>query len=154
METRKIPFSPHREFTDPVVRNAPAKPMEQAPRNRKVAIALALAGAFKPIPVPLSGLHKFYLGQPVWGTFYLLFAWTQIPRIACAIEGVWYLSQSDEVFQTQRGSLRAEAPAPAAPEQVTTIATALRELDKLRQDGLITEHEFEQKRRRLLEQMG
>jgi hypothetical protein len=38
--------------------------------------------------------------------------------------------------------------------QVKAIAEALRELDQLREDGLVTEYEFEQKRRQLLEQIA
>jgi hypothetical protein len=36
---------------------------------------------------------------------------------------------------------------------VSAIAEALRQLDCLRQDGLISEYEFEQKRRKLLDRM-
>ncbi|GAB4135686.1 MAG: hypothetical protein Fur0046_08690 [Cyanobacteria bacterium J069] len=39
------------------------------------------------------------------------------------------------------------------PAQVGAIADALRQLDRLRQEGLISEYEFEQKRRRLLDQI-
>ena len=65
--------------------------MLSSPKNRKIAIALAFAGAF---PLPLSGLHKFYVGQPGWGILYLLLSWTPVPHVASAIEGVWYLSQN------------------------------------------------------------
>lgn len=122
-------------------------------KNRKVAIALALAGALKPTPLPLSGLHKFYLGQPIWGGLYLLLSWTQIPRIACAIEGVWYLAQSDDQFSSSHGG-PAVIPPTVQPQQVGAVAAALRELDRLRQDGLISEYEFEQKRRELLDQIS
>ncbi len=122
-------------------------------KNRKIAIALALAGALKPTPLPLSGLHKFYLGQPIWGGLYLLLSWTQIPRIACAIEGVWYLAQSDDQFATSHGGT-AVIPPTVQPQQVGAVAAALRELDQLRQDGLISEYEFEQKRRELLDQIS
>lgn len=114
-------------------------------KNRKVAAALAVLGALS--PVPLTGLHKFYLGQPVWGVVYFLLWWTQIPRIACAVEGVWYLSHRDPAAAEPAVSSRID------PAQVRAIATAVRELDRLRQEGLITEQEFEQKRRALLDQV-
>ena len=38
--------------------------------------------------------------------------------------------------------------------QVEAMADAMRELDALRQDGLISEYEFEQKRRQLLDQIS
>lgn len=138
--------------------------MVSSSKNRKIAIALALVGAFKPTPFPLSGLHKLYLGQPVWGVVYLLLAWTQIPRIACAIEGMWYLTQSDNAFAAHFDTTQLNAPmevstppvvgTKATGDQIGAIATALRDLDALRQDGLISEYEFEQKRRRLLDHIA
>ncbi len=133
--------------------------MSRSPRSRKVAIALAFAGAFTPTPVPLSGLHKFYVGQPGWGFLYLLLGWTQIPRIASAIEAVWYLSQTDETFAARlptkhSQSLGSTPSGSTNPAQVGAIADALRQLDQLRQEGLISEYEFEQKRRNLLDQIA
>ncbi|HEY9734806.1 MAG TPA: SHOCT domain-containing protein [Trichocoleus sp.] len=116
--------------------------------NRPLAAVLALLGTI----TPLAGLHKFYLGQPLWGAIYLLLGWwTPIPKVACAIEGLWYLSQSNEGF---RARLKGERAAITVAEEVGAIATALRELDQLRQEGLISEYEFEQKRRALLDQVG
>ncbi len=45
------------------------------------------------------GIHKFYLGKIGWGIVYLLFCWTGIPSIAGLIEGILYLTASDETFQ-------------------------------------------------------
>lgn len=131
------------------------------PKNRKVAAALAFAGAVAPI----AGWHKFYIGQPLWGALYVLLSLTPIPRIASAIEGAWYLTQDPEDFDlkfnaglpsqggsSQGGSSRG-AKSTLDPAQVSTIAEAVRQLDKLRADGLISEYEFEQKRRHLLDQI-
>jgi len=41
-----------------------------------------------------------------------------------------------------------------ASEQTQAIATALRELEQLRQEGLISEQEFEQNRRSLLAKLS
>ena len=124
--------------------------MSPALRRRYTAVALAWLGALSPGPIPLSGLHKFYLGQPLWGGIYLLLGWTQMPRVACAIEGLWLLTRPLENFD--------DAVLPIAagvdPGQVSALGTALRELDRLRQEGLISEAEFEQKRRYLLDQLG
>ena len=65
-------------------------------KSRKIAAILAFAGTF--LPTPLTGLHKFYVGQPWWGLLYMLLSWTPIPRVASAIEGVWYLSQDGDEF--------------------------------------------------------
>lgn len=122
-------------------------------RSRRMAVTLAWLGALTPSPVPLSGLHKFYLGQPFWGVVYLLLGWTQIPRIACAIEGIWLLTQSPDAFAHRWQA----SPAPAVtldPELVNALGVSLRELDTLRQEGLISEMEFEQKRRQLLAKIG
>jgi TM2 domain-containing membrane protein YozV len=129
--------------------------MLSRPKNQKVAIALALSS----FVLPVTGLHKFYLGQPVWGVLYLLLSWTPIPRIASVIEGVWYISQRQDEFDQNFNSQGRTIPGhnqnvTVNPAQVEAVASALRELDTLRQDGLISEYEFEQKRRQLLDQIA
>lgn len=130
------------------------------PKNRQIAIALAFAS----VVAPISGLHKFYLGQPTWGVVYLLLSlFTPIPRIASAIEGVWYLTQASDDFEQNfnlgslSGAIGVAVPKPKIPAvdpgQINAIAEAVRQLDQLRQDGLISEYEFEQKRRQLLDTM-
>ena len=119
-------------------------------KSRSVAAILAFSGT-----LTISGLHKFYLGQPVWGVLYVLLSWTPIPKVASAIEGVWYLAQEEEAFDRNFNlGQKAISYSQGASNQVVAIADALRELDALRQDGLITEYEFEQKRRQLLDQIS
>lgn len=48
-------------------------------------------------------MHKFYLGQDGWGILYLLFFWTFIPSIVGFIEGILYLTMSDEDFTAKYG---------------------------------------------------
>ncbi|MDV2991530.1 MAG: hypothetical protein N4J56_001184 [Chroococcidiopsis sp. SAG 2025] len=137
-------------------------------KNRKVAATLAFACTV--LPMPIAGLHKFYLGQPLWGLLYLLLSWTPIPRVASAIEGFWYLVQDNEEFDLNFNSelgmsaagmtnlanfsiLSKRPSTTVMPDRVSAIADAMRELDNLRQEGLISEYEFEQKRRQLLEQI-
>lgn len=122
----------------------------QQGKKRSLTIILALIGTV----TPLTGLHKFYLGQPLWGVIYFLLSWqSPMSRIACAIDAVLYLAQDQdqfnrrfndhlEVVDLQKKELN--------PQEVTAIATAIRELEKLRQEGLISEAEFEQKRRQLI----
>ena len=114
-------------------------------KNRRVAVALALLGTVTPI----AGLHKLYLGQPVWGIIYILLWSTPISRIAAAIDAVWYLVQDSEQFERQFNG-ESKYNINSSP-QVKAIAEALRELDRLREDGLVSEYEFEKKRRQLLE---
>lgn len=131
-------------------------------KNRRVAAVLAFSG------ILLPGLHKFYLRQPQWGVIYLLLCWTPIPRFASAIEGIWYLFQDREEFdrhfnvpQFSRDAAVAATPVaatsvatPVQPDQVGMVVEALRQIEQLRQDGLISEYEFEQKRRQLLDRIG
>ncbi|BAQ62074.1 hypothetical protein GM3708_2480 [Geminocystis sp. NIES-3708] len=75
-----------------------------------------------------------------------------IARIACAIDAVLYLTQDQNFFNFRfnpSSTLETENIL-KNPQHLTEIATALRELEKLRQEGLISEYEFEQKRRQLL----
>jgi TM2 domain-containing membrane protein YozV len=130
--------------------------MLSKPKSRKVAALLALSGTVIP-----SGFHKFYLGQPLWGVVYLLLWGTHIPQIASAIEAVWYLLQDPDEFDRNfnltgmpAGSLVTAQPPDVDPAQVGAIADALRKLDSLRQEGLMSEYEFEQKRRQLLDRIA
>jgi TM2 domain-containing membrane protein YozV len=120
------------------------------PKNRQMAIVLAFAS----MTIPVAGFHKFYLGQPLWGLVYLLLSWTPIPHIASAIEAVWYLTQDSTHFDGNFNSQLADRPTKIDSTQtVTTVAESIRELDKLRTDGLISEYEFEQKRRQWLDRV-
>lgn len=132
-------------------------------KSRKLAAGLALLGV-----VTLPGIHRFYLGQSRWGLAYLLLAWkTPLSRIASAIEALWYLFLEEAEFnQLFNGSedglavaLNAGPPTQQQqavgldPALVEGLANAVRQLEGLRQAGLITETEFEQKRRKLLAQI-
>lgn len=116
-------------------------------KNRIIAATLAFSGT-----ITIPGLHKFYLGQPIWGIVYVILSWTPIPRVASAIEFIWYLTQDQSTFDRyfNVGISRAKV-SPLGNNQVESVADALRQLDALRQEGLISEYEFEQKRRRMLD---
>ncbi len=119
-------------------------------KSRSIAAVLAFAGT-----LTISGLHKFYLGQPLWGIVYVLLSWTPIPKVASAIEGVWFLAQDEETFNRNFNLGKSLVNnTSTGGNQVSMIADALRDLDGLRQDGLISEYEFEQKRRQLLDQIS
>jgi TM2 domain-containing membrane protein YozV len=108
-------------------------------QQRHVAIVLAFAS----VVLPVAGFHKFYLGQYRWGLVYLLLSWTPIPHMAAAIEAVWYLVQPESGQFTVIGSDVA----------IPQLTDGIRQLEQLRVDGLITEYEFEQKRRQFLDRM-
>ncbi len=44
------------------------------------------------------GIHKFYLGQVAAGIVYLVFCWTFIPALISMVEGIVFLTMSDESF--------------------------------------------------------
>lgn len=49
------------------------------------------------------GIHKFYLGRIWQGVFYILFCWTLIPSLIAFVEGIIYLTMSDEAFAQKYG---------------------------------------------------
>ena len=129
------------------------------PKSRKIAVLLALLGTV----TPLAGIHKFYLGQPLWGVLYLILGWsTPMAQIACAFEAVLYLVQDVAQFNWAFNQQLPDTGVTriylqdkvGGTQRVEEIATAVRELDKLRLDGLISEYEFEQKRRQLIERIS
>jgi len=65
--------------------------------SRRVAAAIfaMIFGSF--------GVHRFYLGQTGWGILYVLFCWTLIPALAGLIEGILYLTMSEEEFEAKYG---------------------------------------------------
>lgn len=122
------------------------------PKNRTVAIALALAGLILP------GLHKLYLGQTRWGLIYMVpgLLWATLPiatltRVASLCDAVIYLSQGEDRFHQAFNPAWPQPTRPTLePTQMNAIAASLRQLESLRQDGLVTDYEFEQQRRQLL----
>ena len=89
---------------------------------------------------------------------YLLLGLTQIARVACAMEAVWYLlgtplPRLPGQLQTSRDPVSTETLPGASTLQPSTLqarADSLRTLEQLRQDGLLSEYEFEQQRRQIL----
>jgi TM2 domain-containing membrane protein YozV len=65
-------------------------------KNRLVAaiFAILLGGL---------GIHKFYLGRIGQGIIYLLFCWTFIPMLIGLIEGIVYLTMTDDKFNAKYG---------------------------------------------------
>lgn len=84
---------------------------------------------------------------------------THSPNRLC-YRGVWYLAQGMDEFDRNfnLGAVPEDSKSTATvaidPAQVGAVADALRQLDSLRQDGLMSEYEFEQKRRQLLDRIA
>ncbi len=66
----------------------------QKSRTTAAILAILLGGI---------GVHKFYLDESGLGILYLLFSWTFIPAIIGLIEGLIYLTMSDERFAHKYG---------------------------------------------------
>jgi TM2 domain-containing membrane protein YozV len=68
-----------------------AQPLVRSSRNKTTAgiFALMLGG---------MGIHKFYLGQTAAGIMYFLFCWTFIPALISLVEGILFLTMSEEAF--------------------------------------------------------
>lgn len=67
--------------------------------NGKSKLAAALFALF----LGGIGIHKFYLGQVVWGIVYLVLCWTFIPAIVGFIEAILLFVMSNEKFNTKYG---------------------------------------------------
>jgi TM2 domain-containing membrane protein YozV len=50
------------------------------------------------------GAHKFYLDQVGMGLLYLCFFWTLIPGLVALVEGIIYLTKSEEEFERKYGT--------------------------------------------------
>ena len=80
----------------PNVLNPNNAPQSGEVKSRTTAGILAiLVGSF--------GAHKFYLGKIGTGILYLCFSWTAVPGVIGLIEGIIYLTQSDQAFSRAQG---------------------------------------------------
>ncbi len=93
------------------------------------------------------GIHKFYLGKIGQGIFYIVFSWTLIPSFIGFIEGIIYLSMSEESFnQKYNRALTAKMTAQTALSQLSELKT-------LMDNGVITPAEYEERRERMVQQI-
>lgn len=69
--------------------------------NGKSKVAAALFALF------LGGIggHKFYLGKTGQGIIFILFCWTFIPSLVGFIEGIIFLTMSDDAFIQKYGAV-------------------------------------------------
>jgi TM2 domain-containing membrane protein YozV/ribosomal protein L40E len=67
----------------------------------QVGISRRIAAALFAILLGTLGIHKFYLGKIGMGILYVIFCWTGIPTIVGIIEGIIYLTRSDDGFEAE-----------------------------------------------------
>lgn len=84
------------QMSDPTPLNVQPQANAQPKKTKNRVLAAVLAICFGGL-----GVHHFYLGNYIRGIVYLVFCWTYIPSIVALIEGIIYLTQSDEVFASK-----------------------------------------------------
>lgn len=109
------------------------------------------------------GAHKFYLGQSGIGVVYLLFCWTGIPGIIALIEGIIFLTMSDDDFNAKYNvgsNVQKVAPSTYIPVETADnvnqqspqvdVAQTLMTYKNLLDTGVITQEEFDTIKHKLL----
>jgi TM2 domain-containing membrane protein YozV len=110
------------------------------------------------------GIHRFYLGQTGLGIAYLLFSWTLIPGLIAFIDFIGFLCMSDEfnrkynspkevaVLTTPTNNVNTVAINMAGPVGSSTITSSdeIVKLYELKEKGIITQEEFELKKKTIL----
>ncbi|MFT3993617.1 MAG: NINE protein [Dysgonomonas sp.] len=107
------------------------------------------------------GVHRFYLNQSGLGILYLLFCWTFIPLIVSLIDFIWLLTMDENRFN-QKFNSNYHAPYPnhtnitvnngTQNQSHTSTSTSdeIKKLYDLKEKGIITQEEFELKKKILL----
>jgi TM2 domain-containing membrane protein YozV len=89
------------------------------------------------------GIHRFYLNQSMLGILHLLFCWTFIPAVIGLFNGIVYLTMDEDVFNEKynKGKVASRG---------VNIAEELEKLHELKEKGIITEEEFQLRKKRLI----
>ena len=90
------------------------------------------------------GVHRFYLKQTGLGILYLVFFWTFIPAVVALVDRIIFLTQSDEAFN------RKYNPGAQLPVAVLNVADELSKFSALKDQGVITDLEFQNRKSVLL----
>lgn len=107
-------------------------------KNRLIAALLAffLGGL---------GVHKFYLNRSGQGILYLLFCWTFIPSIIAFIEFFILIFMDERTFD-----MKYNPDVNFIDKSMVNISDELEKLYNLKERGVITNEEFEERKRKLL----
>ena len=106
------------------------------------------------------GVHRFYLNQTGLGLLYLLFCWTFIPLIVSLVDFIWLLTMDENRFNLKFNTLYQ----PMQPSNTTitvnngavnnqtnnSASEEIKRLYELKEKGIITQEEFDLKKKLLL----
>ena len=101
-------------------------------RNIYILLAIFLGGI---------GVHKFYVGKSWQGILYFLFSLSLIPAIIALIEGLVTLGISDEEFNERYNMSDGKS---------SSYISELSQLKTLKDSGIISEDEFENKKKAII----
>ena len=94
------------------------------------------------------GAHHFYLGNTARAIIYFLFFWTIIIPIIGLVEGIIIITMPDVDFDNKyNNGVRYNHSFNSTP---INIAAELRELHRLKEEGIITQSEYEEQKKKLL----
>ena len=85
--------------TDELVGTEISAPIHRQRRGRSKRLAVIAAIFFGTF-----GIHRFYLGEWLYGVLYVAFCWTWIPTLLGVVDGVRYIRMSDEWWVARYGS--------------------------------------------------
>lgn len=112
------------------------------------------------------GIHRFYLGQTGLGILYLIFFWTFIPALIALIDLIVLLLMSEETFNQKYNLtsiiMKAQTPPNNNVNTVainmgsstnngnSSISEEIKKLYELKEKGIITQEEFDLKKKTIL----
>lgn len=96
------------------------------------------------------GIHKFYLGKNI-GILYILFCWTLIPSLIAFIEAIMLFAMSEQEFDSKyNNGQQSNVFGYSSSMTNQSQADELEKLHTLKEKGIITQEEFEYKKRKML----
>lgn len=96
------------------------------------------------------GVHKFYLGRVGQGIVYLIFCWTFIPAVIGFIEGIIYLTMTDQAFNFAYNNAPSSTIPVVRRPVSANVADELEKLHQLKEKNVLTEEEFQVQKSKLI----